>query len=127
MIEPTVLKDGDRPTHVILAWEDWERLREALEDAEDAAEARQILADPTQDWVPAELVERMLDEGVHPVQAWREHRVMTQTALATTSGVPQPTLTQIESGERRGTPAQMKKLARALGIGLETLTATMDG
>ena len=109
----------------VISWKEWLRIRELLEDAEDAADAARKLADPDRDWVPAEVVDRILDEGVHPVRAWREHRGLTLEALAKAAGVPQPTIATIESGTEAGTTDQMRALAQALGISVETLVATL--
>ncbi len=109
----------------VISWKEWLRIRELLEDADDAAQAARKLADPDRDWVPAELADRIFDAGLHPVRAWREHRGLTQAALAEAAGVQQPTVVAIESGTEAGTTDQMRALARALGISLETLIATL--
>jgi DNA-binding XRE family transcriptional regulator len=124
MIEPLVIIEDGRK-YAKLAWEDWERLRELLDDAQDAADLERVLNDPDRDWVPAELADRIFDAGLHPVRAWREHRGLTQAALAEAAGVPQPTVVAIESGTEAGTTDQMRALAQALGISLETLVATL--
>ena len=87
--------------------------------------SKRVLNDPDRDWVPAELADRIFDAGLHPVRAWREHRGLTQAALAEAAGVPQPTVVAIESGTEAGTTDQMRALAQALGISLETLVATL--
>jgi DNA-binding XRE family transcriptional regulator len=127
MTEPVeVIREGDRPAFAVLRWEDFERLRELEEDAADVALAERILSDPAQDWVPAELVDRVLDKGVHPVRAWREHQGMSREDLAARAGLRQPELAGIEEREHQGTLAQLKALAEALGIRLDTLAATLD-
>src|SRR3954453_12862115 len=125
MIEPQVVTEDGRPVAAVISWKEWLRIRELLEDAEDAAEAARKLADPDRDWVPAEVVDRILDDSEHPVRAWREHRGLTQEVLAEAAGVPQPTVVAIESRTEAGTTDQMRALAQALGISLETLVATL--
>ena len=125
MIEPHVVTEDGRPVAAVIPWKEWLCIRELLEDAEDAADATRKLADPNRDWVPAEVANRILDDGLHPVRAWREHRDLTQQALADAAGLPQPTVARIESGARVGTVAQMRRLADALGISLDTLVATL--
>jgi ribosome-binding protein aMBF1 (putative translation factor) len=127
MTEPVeVIREGERPAFAVLRWEDFERLRGLEEDAADAALAERVLSDPAQDWVPSELVDRMLDEGVHPVRAWREHRGLTLEELAVRAGLNQAHVAGIESRERQGTLAEMRALAEALRIRLDTLAATLD-
>lgn len=46
--------------------------------------------------------------------------------LAAAACLPQSTVARIETGERKETLIQMKALAAALGIALDTLVATLD-
>ena len=55
------------------------------------------------------------------MKVWREQRGLTKQALARAAGLPPSTIARLESGERRGTVAQMRKLAAALGINLDTI------
>ena len=120
MIEPLVIEHEGKPTHVLLRFADWERIRDILEAAEDLEAVRRVEADPNQDRIPLEVVKRLLDDE-NPVKAWREHRGLTQQALAHAAGLPQSTIARLESGARKGTVAQMRKLASALAINLDTL------
>lgn len=61
-------------------------------------------------------------DGVHPVRAWREQRGLSQDAVALTSGLSKPFVSQIESGKRAGTITTLKKLAAALDVPVEALT-----
>ncbi|MBT2576869.1 helix-turn-helix transcriptional regulator [Bacillus sp. ISL-8] len=59
---------------------------------------------------------------VHKIREARLEKGWTQLELAKKSGVPQPTLSQIESGERKyPTYQNIKKIAEALGIKTEEL------
>ena len=120
MIEPLVIEHEGKPTHVLLRFADWERVREIIEDAEDLESVRRVEADPNQDRIPLAVVKRLLDDE-NPVKVWREHRGLTQQALADAAGLPQSTVARLESGARKGTVAQMRRLASALGITLDTL------
>ena len=123
MIEPLVIEHEGKPTHVLLRFADWKRIRAILEDAEDLAAVRRVESDPNQDRIPLQVVKRILDDE-NPVRIWREHRGLTQQALAHAAGLPQSTIARLESGERKGTVAQMRRLANALGITLDTLCGT---
>jgi transcriptional regulator with XRE-family HTH domain len=74
------------------------------------------------DEIPLELAERLW-AGEHPVRVWREHREFSQAALAERAALPQPTIAMIETGKRKGTVEQMKAIAAALGINLDTLVS----
>jgi len=122
MIEPLVIEHDGKPTHVVLTYAEWERIRGIVEDAEDAAAVAAVLSDPNQDRVPSDVVARILD-GENPVKVWREQRDLTQAQLAEAAGLPQPTIAMIETGRRKGTVKHMKAIAGALGINLDTLVS----
>jgi transcriptional regulator with XRE-family HTH domain len=52
---------------------------------------------------------------------WRVGREMTQGELASRSGVPQATISQVETGSRQMTPEMAEKVAPVLGIDADTL------
>ena len=120
MTEPLVIEHEGKPTHVLLSFAEWKHIRALLEDAEDLEAVRRVEADPNQDRIPLEVVKRLLDDE-SPVKVWREHRGLTQQALAGAAGLPQSTIARLEGGARKGTVEQMRKLAGALGINLDTL------
>jgi mRNA interferase RelE/StbE len=86
--------------------------------AYDAAKGR--LKRGEDEWIPLAITERRL-AGESAVKVWREHRGMTQAALAKASGVSRPMIAGIEAGHKRGGIATLKKLARALKIDLDHL------
>ncbi|MDG2617726.1 helix-turn-helix transcriptional regulator [Thermoleptolyngbya sichuanensis XZ-Cy5] len=93
----------------------WERVKEMVEDAEDAADYERAVAQDDGVRFPHEVAFAML-EGAHLVRAWREYRGMTLQALADAAGISKGCLSQIEVGKRTGTAATLKKLAAALGV-----------
>jgi transcriptional regulator with XRE-family HTH domain len=70
--------------------------------------------------VPADVVNRILD-GESVVTVWREHRGMTQTALAKAAGLSTAYVSQIEAGKRVGTVTALRGIAKALKVGLDEL------
>lgn len=107
-------KDGKPDFHVVPA-ELWERVREMVEDAEDAAAYAEAIAKDDGVRFPAP-VARAIAGGAHPLRAWRDARGLTLQALADAAGLSKPYVSQIESGKRAGTAATLKKLAAALRI-----------
>ena len=103
-----------------------DRLKKLMDDAAmladvkayDAAKAR--LERGEDELIPLEMTERRL-AGESAVKLWREHRGMTQEALARASGVSRPMIAAIEAGHKRGGVATLKKLAAALRIDLDDL------
>ena len=65
--------------------------------------------------IPAVVANAILD-GEQPVKAWREHRGMTQDALAAKAGISKPYLCQIENRKRVGAIKTLKAIAAALAV-----------
>lgn len=42
--QPTIIKHDGRPTHVVLAWQDWRRIADLLDDLRAAESAEKALA-----------------------------------------------------------------------------------
>lgn len=112
-------KDG-KPAYYVVPAELWASVREAIEDAEDAAAYAEAKARDDGVRFPAAVAYAIAD-GTRAVRAWREHRGLTLQALADATGLSKPYVSQIESGKRTGTAATLKKLALALGVPLGAL------
>lgn len=98
----------------------WNKLAdqaEALEDAVMFAQAKKA-EDGTR--IPADVLQAEL-LGDHPIKAWRQHRQLTQDALAAKSGISKPYLSQIENRKRDGTADILATLAKALSVPMELL------
>lgn len=115
-----IAKDG-KPVFYVVPAEIWERVRGVVEDAQDAAAFDRALAQDDGGRIPAPVAFAIAD-GTHPVRAWREHLGLSQDALAASSGLSKPFISQIESGKRAGTTATLKRIAAALGVPLDALT-----
>lgn len=60
--------------------------------------------------------------NINPIKAKRLAKGWTQTELAQKSGVPQPTISQIEKGTRKyPTHKSIKRIAKALEVDIEEL------
>lgn len=113
---------------VTLSRADFETLVEAAEDAADRAALRSHdrevaargAAAVRSDALPLAEAMRMV-RGESPVRVWREHRGLTQAALAEAAAVGVSYLSEIETGRKPGSVAALGKLARALGVALDDL------
>jgi ribosome-binding protein aMBF1 (putative translation factor) len=108
---------------VILSRDEYDRLVEADEDRADAKTARRIM-EQIASGAETVLTEAELDEFLKaktPLAFWRKKRGMTQAQLAKKTGIAQGFVSEIESGQKPGTPATLKKLAEALGIKIDHL------
>jgi|SRR5581483_1715960 len=59
--------------------------------------------------------------GTHRLRAWREHRGLTQQALAAAANVTRDMIAQIETGKRQGSIDTLGRLAAALGVPIDAL------
>lgn len=93
---------------------------EALSNIEAFDRARRELDDGHDELVPGEVVDRLL-AGESPVKVWREHRGLTQAALADQAGMSQSYVAMIERGERTGRIDALRNIAAALRVDLDDL------
>ncbi len=120
----TIEKNG-QPEYVVLPWEEYQDMLQALEDRTDAAVLAvfaEKLTRGEEETIPAAMVDRLL-AGESPVRVWREHRSLTQAQLAEAAGVTQSMVAMIERGDRRGTVDTLGAIARALKVDLDDLAS----
>lgn len=125
MSDVQMINTGGADELVILPRAAYDRLIADLEDAQDIASARDFEAREatgTADMLPWDLAKR-LRHGAHPVAIWREHRGLTQRALAAQTKMTGAQLSEIEAGKKTGSVATLKKLAMALGVTIDDLLA----
>ena len=112
-------RDGKRE-FALIPIELYERLAAALEDADDAALFDAARAADDGFRIPATVVNAILD-GEQPVKVWREHRGLTQDALATRAGISKAYLCQIETRKRVGALKTLKAIADVLALKVDDL------
>ena len=78
-----------------------------------------------QEGVPDEHVGRILD-GESPLMVFRDWRGLSQSALARVSGVSRVQIVNIEAGDATGSVSTLRKLAKALGVGVDDLLVRDD-
>ena len=108
---------------VVMSRAEFDRLKGAAEDAADVRaydRAKAALASGEEELIPADMLDRML-AGESPVKLWRQHRGLTQAALASMADLSEGYLSQIETGKRDGTVESFKRLAEALGVAVDDL------
>jgi ribosome-binding protein aMBF1 (putative translation factor) len=116
-LQKIITPGGD--TLVVMPLEEYE----ALLDAADVADANRVLAEIAagrQEWVPSEIVDRLLD-GENRIRVWREHRGLSATDLATRAEISAGYLSELETGKKTGTVDTLRKLANALKLDLDDL------
>jgi DNA-binding XRE family transcriptional regulator len=113
---------------VTLRKRDWKALIAFLEDIEDRATIEAVLAHEEKvgkevarrDYLTGDEMKRILDDE-SPVKVWREKCGLTQRELAEQAMVSPSYLAEIETGEKPGSPAALRKLSRVLAIPMENL------
>ncbi|MCH2251301.1 MAG: helix-turn-helix transcriptional regulator [Cognatishimia sp.] len=102
---------------------EYERLVQLAEDADDIRALEEFKANlgrGEEEFVPSEFVDRMLD-GESLLKLWREHRGLSQSALAKASGVNRIQIGDIEDRGKTGSVMTLKKLAEVLNITIDDL------
>ena len=104
----------------VVPLDQYDMLREALEDAADEEAVRLAREDPSEEDVPVAMARRIWN-GESPVRVWRELRGMRAVELADAARISRSYLSAIEGGQKQGSVEVLKSLAQALGVGLEDL------
>jgi DNA-binding XRE family transcriptional regulator len=104
---------------ITLRRDEYEKLLDRLEDAEDSASVLAHRLEVKQGrgnlWLTSDEVDRLLD-GASPVTIWREKRGLTQLA-----GISKSFLSEIENGSKDPSLDTLRKLAHELKVDLDTL------
>ena len=118
---PQILADPKtgEPAFAVVPVADYEQLVADSEMLADVA-AYDAATAADEESFPIGLLDRIL-AGDNRVRIYREHRKMTQSALAKAANLRQATISQIENGGRTGTVGALSRLARALDVDLENL------
>lgn len=123
------MTDRSKPQTITLAGEeyvvvpraDYDALRSAAqEEISDNTLLAQILEDPDEEWVAADVVRRIA-VGENPVRVWRTYRGMKAGDLAVAAGVAASYLSDIENGKKPGSVSTLKRIAAALDVALDEL------
>ena len=115
-------KDG-RPEWAVIPHEEYQHLleeAEMLQDIRDYDAVKSALARGEEELIPSQVTYALLD-GDNPIRVWREYRGLTQQQVANEAGISKPYLSQLESGQRKGTTEVLGAIARALNVSLDDL------
>ena len=85
-----------------------------MEDFEEVAAFDQAVASDAGVRFPVDVAHAM-GEGAHPVRAWRDHRGLTQGALATAAGVSKPFCEPNREREARRLDGDAQEAGRGAG------------
>ena len=118
-----IIEKNGKPEWAVIPFSEYEKLQEALEDAEDIKDIEtnlKAIQDGTEIAIPGEVTFAILD-GTNPIRAWREYKHIKMNELAKNVGISSAYLSQIENNKRNPTIDKLKNIAKELGIDIETL------
>ena len=119
---------GETEDTVTISRDDWQRLQQHLDDAQDRAAVAERRAyerlvgkeNARRDYLTGDEAIRLLN-GESPLKVWREKRGLSQRALATAADIANGYLAEIESGRKPGSDGARRKLAAVLQVAPEEL------
>lgn len=97
-------------------------VEEDLADVQAALAVQERIDAGTEEFLPEVVAEQLID-GEPPLRVWREHRGLSQAALARAADASHVQIVDIEAGRRTGSVRTLRRLADALGIGLDDLVS----
>ena len=119
----TIIKEGGSPVYAVLPYQDYIQIMGKVEDIEDIQDATEIsyrIKSGEEETIPAHVVRELIDSK-RPLRIWRTYRGLTQQALADQVGISKSYYSQIESGNRPGSAAVLKRIAIALNVSLDDI------
>lgn len=123
MSRTQTIDTGGASELVVMPRSEYDRLIAQLEDAQDLASAKEFEAREAMgnaELLPWAMAKR-LRRGEHPVTVWRDHRGLTQKALAERAKMTAAQLSEIENGKKTGSVATLRKLADVLNLTIDDL------
>ena len=116
-----IIEKNGQPEWAVVPYEEYQRLvaeAEMLQDVRDYDEVKLAMANGEEELIPGEVTYALLD-GENPIRVWRQYRGFTQQQVADKARISKPYLSQIESGQRKGTTEVLAAIARALNVSLD--------
>ena len=117
-----IQRDG-KPEWAVIPYKKYLELieqAEMLQDVRDYDATKAAVENGKEELIPADVVFAILD-GSNPIKVWREARGLTQQQLVDAAGISKPSLSQIETGIRKGSPENLTSIAEALNISFDQI------
>ena len=102
---------------MVVPLDHYDALMDALEDREAAIAYERTRGEEA---FPLELANRIAD-GESKIRVFREHRGLTQRALADTIGKSKAYVSEIEAGKKPGSVEVIRRIAETLGVDMDDL------
>jgi len=122
MAKPQIIRDGaGNPAYAVFPWDEYRARDPAVADADLTDEELALRGEAEFDEGFLLDVAQRLAAGDNPVKVFRQHRGLTQKALAERAGLHPVYISQVETGKRQGLARTIAQLARALGVDADDL------
>jgi len=118
-----IIEKNGKPEWAIIPYKEYQKIQEALEDAEDIRDIERSLKaiqEGKETTIPGEITFAIL-EGTSPIRAWREYKNIKMNELSKKAGISPAYLSQIENDKRNPTIDTLKAIARELDIDIDML------
>jgi DNA-binding XRE family transcriptional regulator len=118
-----IIKEGGQSAYAVIPYQDYLELLEKVEDAQDIQAADEIWyrdKSEQEETVPVHVVRELVNQE-WPLRVWRIYRNLTQQALANHADISKSYYSQIDSGNRPGSVAVLKRIATALNVSLDDI------
>jgi DNA-binding XRE family transcriptional regulator len=122
-----IIEKNGRPEYAVVPYKEYQRLvaeAEMLQDVRDYDEAKLAIANG-EELIPSRVTYALLD-GENPLRVWREYRELTQQQVAEAAGISKPYLSQLESGQRKGTAEVLQAISKVLNVSLDDLVMSEE-
>ena len=116
---PQTLSTPAGETLVVLSLAEYQALLDRIDGDDLARQLAQVRAGEIET-LSLEETKALLDAAT-PLAFWRRKRGLTQKELAGAIGTPQPHVAMLETGKRKGAPAEWKRIAVRLNLRMEDL------
>jgi predicted transcriptional regulator len=118
-----IIEKNGKPEWAIIPFKEYQKLQEALEDAEDIRDIERSLKaiqEGKEITIPGDITFAIL-EGTNPIRAWRKYKNIKMNELSKKAGISPAYLSQIENNKRNPTIDTLKAIARELDIDIDML------
>ena len=116
-----IIEKNGKPEFAVLPFDEYQALIAMAEDKSDEA-AVLAFRESNEETFPASVVNALI-AGDSPIKVYRKHRKMTQQGLADAINKSKVYISKLEAGGRNPSVDVLSKIARALNVDIDDLSA----
>ena len=107
---------------VVIPLDEYNKMIELIEDIEDIRAIKEYQENPSEG-IPHDVIKRIYVDEENPLKVFREYRQLTISQLAKKADVSTSYISNIESGQRKGSYQYLLRLAKALDLNVDDIVA----